>query len=155
MVKIEKSTIIIKNKEYAFLKPTAVDLIEIEDKCICIDGTIDTALYDELMLGLVSKDIKKSDLIEYIPQTVELSDGNELSIPEVPYDKWLASMESMESFSRIRLAKNALIATGASGEITFTGFQYADIDKLAMAYFGMYDASELRRVVDELNTFCF
>ncbi|MGL5717428.1 MAG: hypothetical protein ACRCX7_11085 [Cetobacterium sp.] len=155
MVKIEKSAITIKGKEYSFLKPTAVELIEIEDKCFKPDGTMDTALYNELMIGLISKTIKIGDLVEFNSQEVELSTGDKLTLPEVGYAKWLSNLEEMGGFSRIKLAKTAVASTGVSGEINLSGFKYQDIDALAMAYFTLYDTSELKRVVDEVATFCF
>ena len=154
-IKLEKCTVIIKGKECNFLKPTAVDIIEVEDKCFRPDGTLDQRKYNELMVGLVSSKISVLDLVEFKKNDVELSSGDTLSLPEIGYDKWLSSLEEIEGFSRIKLAKNAVAITGVSGEITLSGFKYEDIDALAMAYFTMYDTSELSRVVDEVATFCF
>lgn len=155
MVKIEKCTIKIKGKDYNFLKPTAVELIEIEDKSINPNGTINVKLFNDSVLKLVSAKLSADDLVEFKPQEVELSSGDKLSLPEVGYDKWTSVMEEMGTFSRIKLAKTAVASTGVSGEITLAGFTYQDIDALAMAYFGMYDVSEMTRVVDEVTTFCF
>lgn len=154
-MKIEKCTINIKGKEYNFLKPTAVDLIEIEDKCLRPDGTIDGVLYNELMLGLVSRTLNIEDLVTFVPQDVELSDGNILSIPQIPYKQWAEILAGIGSFSRIKLAKAAVASTGVSGEITLEGFKYDDINSLAMVFFGLYETDELRGVVEEISTFCF
>ena len=155
MIKLEKGTIVIKGKKYAFLKPTAVDLIEIEDSCIGKDGSIDTSNYNQKMLGLVSKDLKVDDLIEYIPQTVSLSDGTQLCVPKIDYNKWLNIGMATEGFSRVKMAKHVVASTGVSGEISLDNFSYEDIDSLAKAFYNMYDSSELNRVVDEISTFCF
>lgn len=155
MIKIEKSTIKIKGKDYNFLKPTAVDLIEIEDKCLRPDGTVDGVLYNELMLGLVSRTLKIDDLVEFVPQDVELSDGNVLSLPQIPYKQWVEILTEIGGFSRVKLAKAAIASTGVSGDITLEGFKYEDIDSLAMAFFSLYETEELREVVEEISTFCF
>lgn len=153
-IKMEKSTIIINEKEYNFLKPTAVDIIEIEDKCFRPDGSLDQNKYNELMLGLVSKKLKIDDLVTFNRQVVTTTTGEEIELPRVAYTDWIKSLEAIGEFSRVKLAKTALACTGVTGEITFGGFKYADIDALAMAYFSMYDTTELKRVVDEIATFC-
>ena len=145
----------IKDKEYNFLKPTAVELIEIEDQCFKADGTLDQIKYNELILGLVSKKISAKDLVTFNKNEVELSSGDKLSIPEIGYDKWLCSLEAIGGFSRIKLAKNAVSATGVSGEVNLSGFKYEDIDALAMAFFTLYDVTELNKAVDDITTFCF
>lgn len=155
-LKIEKATINIKGKDYNFLKPTAVDLIEIEDKCFKGDGTLDRSLYQESILGLVSKKISVEDLVEFSKDNeVELSSGDKLSIPEIGYSKWIKTIEAIGEFSRVKLAKTAIASTGVSGEINLSGFKYEDIDQLAMAYFTLYDTAELTKAVDEIATFCF
>lgn len=155
MLKIEKATIVIKEKEYAFLKPTAVELIEIEDDCFKEDGTMDVNKYNQKMLGLVSKSLKVEDLVEYRKQDIEMSDGTTLTIPEIGYYNWTNEISKIEKFSRVKLAKCALRATGVSGEIDLSTFKYEDIDKLSMAFFNLYNNEELKRVVDEVATFCF
>lgn len=155
MKKIEKAVVVIKNVEYAFLKPSAVELIEIEDKCIGVDGEIDNVLYNNLMVKLVDAKLKADDLIVFNKQNIELSSGDILSLPEVGYEAWANVIGKMEKFSRVEMAKHAIKASGVSGDISLSGFKYEDIDKLAMAFFSLYDASELKRVVDEIATFCF
>jgi hypothetical protein len=153
-IKIEKCTIEIKGKKVNFLKPTAIDIIEVEDKCFGANGTINPVQYKEEMLKLISNTLKSSDLVEFVPQAVKLSSGDELSIPEIGYDVWVKTISEIEGFSRVKLAKQALLASGLSGVNDLSGFKYEDIDSLAMAFFSLYDNSELDRVVDELITFC-
>lgn len=153
--KIERAEIVINGEKKVFLKPSAIELIEIEDKCITSNGGMSNTIYNKLMLGLVDAKLKVEDLIEVNNEPIEMSTGEFVTIPEIGYDKWSSVLEGMESFSRVELAKHALRATGVSGDITFSGFKYEDIDSLAMGFFSLYDVSELKRVVDEIATFCF
>ncbi|MGL5716968.1 MAG: hypothetical protein ACRCX2_28390 [Paraclostridium sp.] len=153
--KIERAEIVINGEKKVFLKPNAIELIEIEDKCITSTGGMSNAIYNKLMLGLVDAKLKVEDLVKFKSEPIEMSSGEFVSIPEIGYDKWASALEEMDSFSRVELARHALRATGVTGDITFSGFKYGDIDSLAIGFFSLYDASELKRVVDEIATFCF
>lgn len=155
MTKIEKATIEIKGKKVNFLKPRAVDLIEVEDKCIGLDGSLDFNKYATEMLKLVSPTLKIEDFIKSEPSEVVLSSGDTILIPEIGYDNWQNAIKEIGEFSRVKMAKGALRASGVSGEITLDGFKYEDIDGLAMAFFKLYDSSELTEVVEKISDVCF
>ncbi len=155
MTKIEKATIEIKGKKLNFLKPRAVDLIEVEDKCIDMDGSLDFNRYASEMLKLVSPTLKLEDFIKSNTQDVIISTGDTVSLPEIGYENWQKEIKEIGGFSRVKLAKCALRASGVSGEITLDGFKYEDIDSLAMAFFKLYDSSELNAVIEEISNVCF
>lgn len=155
MTKIEKATIEIKGKKVNFLKPRAVDLIEVEDKCIGLDGSLDFNKYATEMLKLVSPTLKIEDFVKSEAGEVVLTTGDTVSVPEIGYDNWQNVIKEMGGFSRVKMAKEALKASGVSGEITLDGFKYEDIDSLAMAFFKLYDSSELTEVIEEISNVCF
>ncbi|MGL5595138.1 MAG: hypothetical protein ACRDDH_14500 [Cetobacterium sp.] len=153
LAKIEKATVTIKGKEYSFLKPTFVELMRIEDKAITQEN-VGGDFYNNEMLKLVSRDLKADDLVEFKGEPIILSSGEKLSIPKIGYGEWQKAIGTLKEFSRPDLATMALRATGVQGQITFSGFTYSDVDALAMAFFTLYDATELREVVDKISTFC-
>lgn len=152
--KIEKATITIRDKEYSFLKPTAVDIIEIEDKNMDSSGSLNIVAYNKDLLSLVSRDLKADDFVKFNKQEIEMSNGETIILPEIGYERWAKEVVEIGAFSRAKLAKRALAATGLTGDISLAEFKYNDIDGLALAFFTMYDSEELQDVVKQINTFC-
>lgn len=152
---LETCKINIEGKDYTYLKPTAVELIEIEDKCLTADGGINEVLYAESILRLVSAKLSINDLVKFNNEEIELTSGDKFSIPEIPFKDWDASIKEIGRFSRVEMAKLAIKSTGVSGEIKLDGFKYQDIDAMAHLYFSLYDTSVLKSVIDEVTEKCF
>ena len=62
-VKIESAKIKLNGKEYTFLKPTAVEIIELQDSCLTTDGT-NLLSYANGLLKWVSKDLSIQDFVK-------------------------------------------------------------------------------------------
>lgn len=152
--KIESQTIKIKGTEYTFLKPNAVDMIEIEDRCIGADGAIDEIGYAKRLLELVDRSLKIDDFIKFNGEPVELSSGDKIVIPDTGFDVWNDEVRSIETFSRVKLATIALRLSGVKGEISLHEFKYEDIDSLAMRAYTLYDSSELTKLIEKITSFC-
>ncbi|MGL5050485.1 MAG: hypothetical protein ACRC6E_07625 [Fusobacteriaceae bacterium] len=155
MMKIEKATIKIKGKNYTFLKPRAVDMIELEDKAIGTNGEMDFEIYSSEMIKLVAPGLTVDGLVDFVPQEIVLSSGDKIVLPEIGFTKWKAEMTKIGKFSRASLAKNALAISGVSGTISLDDFKYADIDALATGFFKLYDSTELNAVIEEISNSCF
>lgn len=150
---IEKAKIEIRGKEYTFLKPTAVEIIELQDSCFA-DGVVDTMKYARGLLAMISKDLRVEDFVKFQPKEIELHDGSKFTFPEIPYDKWSEQIASQGKFSRVAMAKLALASSGVEGNITLQGMNYNDIHNLAMGYFELYDDSDLKEITDKIENFC-
>ena len=150
---IEKETITIKGKDYTFLKPTAVEIIELQDSCFS-EGKIDVIKYARGLLGMISKELKVEDFVKFNPKEVELHDGSKFTFPEIPYEKWAEEIAKQGKFSRAAMAKIALASSGVEGNITLQGMNYNDIHNLAMGYFELYDDSDLKEITNTIENFC-
>ena len=140
-------------KDYKFIKPKAVELIDIEDSCFTESG-VDNIKYYSSVLGLVSKELKIDDFVKYNKQVVNLSSGEEFAIPEIGYEAWSKSGAEMDKLSRTKLAQLALKAGVPDGEVTLDNFKYDDINGLAEGYMSLYDDSELQDAVSRIISFC-
>lgn len=154
-MKLEKATIKVKGKEVDFLKPTVIELIEIEDDCMDLNGNIDVLKYNERMISLLGCSYKVEDFVKVKRKDIELSTGEKFTIPEMSYEEWFKKMKSFDKLSRIQFAKTAIALTGVSGNITLEGFTYDDITNIGLSFATMYDDSELNEVVEQINKTCF
>ncbi|MGL5051263.1 MAG: hypothetical protein ACRC6E_11670 [Fusobacteriaceae bacterium] len=155
MMKIEKATIKIKGKTYNYLKPRAVDMIDLEDRSLGENGQFDMEIYSAEMIKLVSPTLTVEGLVDFKPQEVTLANGEIIIVPEMGYSNWKQEMTSSKKFSRVELAKKTLRASGVEGNISLDGFKYEDIDNLATAFYSLYDSTELNAVIEEISTTCF
>lgn len=154
MVKIESANIELKGKTYTFLKPTAVEVIELQDNCLTTNGT-DILKYATGLLKWVSKDLSIQDFVTYNKKTIELSNGETLILPEIKYEDWFNSISKYPNFSRVSYAKEALKSLGVEGNIDLSCYSYDDISNLGIAYIELYDDSELKGVIEQLENSCF
>ncbi|MEG0151554.1 MAG: hypothetical protein RR744_00045 [Cellulosilyticaceae bacterium] len=151
---LEKATINIQGKEYNFIKPYACDFIDIEDQCYEEEG-FNEVKFKTLLLGLVSQKIKMDDLVKLTVDEVQMSSGDMVKLNPVDYATHKKIVGGFKKFSRTGMAKEALKCAGVTGNISLNNFTYEDVSRLADAFYGMYDDSELDEVVDEIATFCF
>lgn len=154
MAKLEKATITILGKEYNFIKPYACDLIDIEDKSY-IGGEFNNFEYMSSMLKLVSQKLNAEDLIIKNLEPVTLTNGTALPITDIGYKKYVSLVNELRPVTRTKAAKEILKMVGVSGEIDLSAYSYEDLNIMASAFYGMYDDSELEKVVEEISTFCF
>ena len=153
-IKIESAKIKLNGKEYTFLKPTAVEVIELQDSCLTTDGT-DVLKYANGLLKWISKDLSIQEFVQYNKKEVELTNGETLILPEMKYEEWFSSISKYTSFSRVNYAKEALKSLGVEGNIDLSNYSYDDISGLGLAYIELYDDSELKKVIEQIEDCCF
>lgn len=154
-MKLEKAIVKIKGQDVTFLKPTVVELINIEDECFDANGNIDKIKYDKAILGLVNASYRVEDFVKRVDEKIELSTKETFSLPEISYEEWMVRLKALPKINRVALTKLALGLSGVSGEITLEGFTYEDITNIGYAFLTMYDDSELNEVVDAIASTCF
>ena len=153
-VKIESAKIKLNGKEYTFLKPTAVEIIELQDSCLTTDGT-NLLSYANGLLKWVSNDLSIQDFVKYNKKEVKLTNGEVLILPEIKYEDWFNSISKYPTFSRVNYAKEALKSLGVEGKIDLSNYSYDDISGLGLAYVELYDDSELKKVIEQIENCCF
>lgn len=148
---IEKKVIKIGDKEYAFLKPYPITLVNVEKKSY-INGKFSRDRYEDELLRLVSKDLKKENLVKFIGNKVVLENGTELIPIQIPYSQFSKMLSTFEDDDAVTIVKNFLSICNAS-EIKPEELTTDDIYKIFESYGELYDKTELDRVIDELNSF--
>lgn len=149
---IEKATINIKGKEYAFLKPAPIDIVEIERKSF-IDGKFNNSIYEDALLSIVSKEIKKDDLVAFNGQEIELSSGEKLIPQQIPFHQYEKMVENVQSDTVTKSIGNYLTICGNT-KLDIRALTKDDVYNLYTAYIELYDRKELDEVLDKLNSFC-
>lgn len=149
---IEKVTIKIKEKEYSFLKPAAIDIVEIERKSF-VDGKFNYFIYEDCLLGMVSKEINKDTLVKFNGDSIELSSGVVLSPQQISFKQYEKMTENVQSENMSQSIGNYLKICG-NEKIDIRSLTKEDIYKIYEAYVTLYDRSELDNILEELNSFC-
>lgn len=149
---IEKVTIKIKEKEYSFLKPAAIDIVEIERKSF-VDGKFNSFIYEDCLLAIVSKDINKESLVKFNGDSIELSSGVVLNPQQISFKQYEKMTENIQSDNMSQSIGNYLKICG-NEKIDIRSLTKEDIYKIYEAYVTLYDRSELDDVLEKLNSFC-
>lgn len=149
---IEKATIVIKGKEYAFLKPAPIDIVEIERKSF-IDGKFNTMAYEDALLAIVSKDIKKDDLVTFNGKEIELSSGVKLIPQQMPFSQYEKMLDGAQNDTVTKSINNYLAICGNT-KLDVRSLTKDDVYNLYEAYMSLYDRQELDEVLEKLNSFC-
>lgn len=149
---IEKVTIKIKEKEYSFLKPAAIDIVEIERKSFA-NGKFNSFIYEDCLLSIVSKDINKESLVKFNGSDIELSSGVILTPQQISFKQYEKMTENVQSDNMSQSIGNYLKICG-NEKIDIRSLTKEDIYKIYDAYVTLYDRSELDDVLEKLNSFC-
>ena len=148
---IEKKVIKIGDKEYAFLKPYPITLVNVEKQSL-VNGEISIDRYEDGLLRLVSKDIKKENLVKFVGVKVVLENGKELTPNQIPYSQYVKLLNNFEKDDAEKIVKNFLMICNSS-EIKPEELTTDDIYAIFDSYSSLYDRTELDRVLSEIASF--
>lgn len=148
---IEKKVIKIGDKEYAFLKPYPITLVNVEKQSL-VNGEISIDRYEDGLLRLVSKDIKKENLVKFVGAKVVLENGKELTPNQIPYSQYVKLLNNFEKDDAEKIVKNFLMICNSS-EIKPEELTTDDIYAIFDSYSSLYDRTELDRVLSEIASF--
>ena len=148
---IEKKVIKIGDKEYAFLKPYPITLVNVEKQSL-VNGEISIDRYEDGLLRLVSKDIKKENLVKFVGVKVVLENGKELTPNQIPYSQYVKLLNNFEKDDAEKIVKNFLMICNSS-EIKPEELTTDDIYVIFDSYSSLYDRTELDRVLSEIASF--
>lgn len=148
---IEKKVIKIGDKEYAFLKPYPITLVNVEKQSL-VNGEISIDRYEDGLLRLVSKDIKKENLVKFVGAKVILENGKELTPNQIPYSQYVKLLNNFEKDDAEKIVKNFLMICNSS-EIKPEELTTDDIYAIFDSYSSLYDRTELDRVLSEIASF--
>lgn len=148
---IEKKVIKIGDKEYAFLKPYPITLVNVEKQSL-VNGEISIDRYEDGLLRLVSKDIKKENLVKFVGAKVVLGNGKELIPNQIPYSQYVKLLNNFEKDDAEKIVKNFLMICNSS-EIKPEELTTDDIYAIFDSYSSLYDRTELDRVLSEIASF--
>lgn len=152
MIGIEGLKIKVKDKEYNILKPYPITIANIEKKSY-INGVFDIGRYEDELLRLISRDLKKQDLVSFTPKSVELDNGVVLTPCEISYEQYEKMLKTFSSDDMTKIVNNFFTICGNSA-IKPEELTKDDIYNIANAYVELYDKSELDNVLDQLTKFC-
>lgn len=144
----------INGKDYKFLKPFPITLMQIEADCVSDDGRLDYDKWNRSMLRLVSKELKVEDLVKYNETKVVLENGNELIPTNVSYVQYINDYRKLKKGIKdiVGTVDTYLKYCGLTNYDLNT-LSYKDIWAIMDAYSTMFDESELNRVLDAIDTF--
>lgn len=148
---IEQKIIKINDKDYKFLKPYPITIVNIEKRCYN-NGVFDPDRYETELLALVSKSLKRDDMVVYTGKKVKLDSGMELEPIQIPYKQYAKMMASYQTDDATKLVQNFLTICNAN-EIKPEDLSMDDIYNIMEAYVSLYDRTELDRVISEITTF--
>lgn len=142
----------IKGVEYNVLKPSAVDLIKIED-ALALSNSGGRYKYLRSLIDLIDTKIVLEDLVKKEHMTVSIS-GEELTFGEISFKDW-TNLIADAGFDRVAHAKEAIKLCGADADVfEIDTLKYSEIVDLHEKLLGLYDIEELMAVVSEIETFC-
>lgn len=151
MIEIQKLVINVKGKDYTILKPYPITIANIEKKAY-VGGSFDIGRYEDGLLRLVSKDLKKEDLVKFTPTVVELDNGVVLTPCDISYKQYESMIKTFANDDMTTIVKNYFAICGNTvtkpEELTSD-----DIDNILDAYISLYDKTELNEVLDQLQSF--
>lgn len=149
---MEKVVITIQGKEYGFLKPAPIDIVEIERKSYQ-DGNFNPIAYEDALLGIVSKSIQKKDLVKFNPREISLSSGVVLKPQEIPFEQYEKMIMNFSKDTVATCVTNYLTICG-SPKIDIRALTKDEIYDIYNAYSELYDRGELDGILEKLSNFC-
>ena len=169
-LKFDKITI--AGKEYEFLKPKPVQLMDLEDECYKTNENgeivLDSGLYADQLIKIVDKSLVAKDFIKFNPTKIELSNGKTIEAIDIGYERYNKAKETLaRKVSRKKMAMMYIECCGlhphdsltnpkADVDETFivmTDLTYDDLLSLAEAFSMLYDDSELVEITETIATF--
>lgn len=148
---MDGKVITVNGKEYKFLKPFPIDVVNVEKQSY-VNGEFSKEKYQDGILRLVSKSLKKEDLVKFNGKPVTLENGVKLEPLEIPYKQYSKMLDSFQKDDATKVVKNFLSICNMS-ELKVEDLTMADIYNIFDAYASLYDSSELERVIAEVADF--
>lgn len=152
MTDLTKVTITVAGKEYAFLKPYPIYMVELERQSFK-DGKYSAISYENALLKMVSKDIKKDDLVKFVGKPLTLSSGVVLTPAQIPFEQYEKMIVTVHDDNIITTVQNFLSICGNS-VVDLNKLTKEDVYEILDAYTGLYDRTELDDVLTKLTSFC-
>lgn len=151
---LEKLEIRVNGQDYTCLKPYPITLMQIEANCTRNDGTLDYDKWTDEILKLISKDIKKEDLVKYNQANVKLENGTELIPSEIPYKQYVQDFNKLKNgLKDIRGIMNTYLKYCGIDKYDLDTLSYDDLWAIMDAYNKMFDETELNKVIESISTF--
>lgn len=153
-MELEKLEIRIKGNDYVCLKPYPITLMQIEANCTKDDGTINYERWTDEMLRLISKDLKKEDLVEYKPTKVTLENGTVLEPTTITYKQYTDGYNRLKNgLKDITGIMNTYLGYCGIVKYDLSTLTFNDLWAIIEAYCGMFDESELNKAIKAVSTF--
>lgn len=149
---MEKVVITIQGKEYGFLKPAPIDIVEIERKAYQ-NGNFNAVAYEDALLRIVSKTLDKKDLVKFNPREIKLSSGAVLAPQEIPFDQYEKMILTFQEDTIATCITNYLNICG-SPKIDIRSLTKEEVYDIYSAYVELYNRDELDEVLGKLSSFC-
>ena len=149
---LEKVNITICGKEYSFLKPMAINMVEIERKSI-VNGEFNVSAYEDQLLAMVSKFIKKEDLVKYNGAEVKLSSGETLSAKKISVKQYEDLVGGLATRPIAKTVEDFMSMCGQP-KYDVSKLTKDDVYNILDACSNIYDRTELDNVIEKLSSFC-
>lgn len=149
---LEKMSITICGKEYTFLRPMAIQMVEMERKSM-IDGEFNMSAYEKQLLEMVSKSIKKEDLVKFVGSDITLSSGVVLSPKQISLEQYETLVDGLATRPVVNTVEDFMSMCGQS-KYDISSLTKDDVYAILDACATLYDRTELDIVIEKLNSFC-
>lgn len=149
---LEQLSIVIKGKEYKFLKPMAINMVELERQAYK-NGVFDKCAYEQGLLRMVSKELNRDDFFEFVGNESELSDGTKLKPRQISIKQYEELVGGI-SERPIEKTINMYFEICGIDKYDISTLTREDIYKILQECNNIYASSELDEVVDKLANFC-
>lgn len=148
---MEKIVINIKGVDYEFLKPFPITMVNIEKKCAQSKNFV--ATYEDEILKLINKKLRKEDLVTFSGKDITLSNGIVLSPMTISYRDYEKMVAKFEEEDAVKIVKNYLEICGQD-KLDINSLTKEDIYAIMDAYTSLYDRTVLNDVLERMSTFC-
>ena len=148
---MEKIIININGVDYEFLKPFPITMVNIEKKCAQSKNFV--ATYEDEILKLINKKLRKEDLVTFSGKDVTLSSGIVLSPMTISYRDYEKMVAKFEEEDAVKIVKNYLEICGQD-KLDINSLTKEDIYAIMDAYTSLYDRTVLNDVLERMSTFC-
>lgn len=148
---VEKKTITANGKEYSFLKPFPITIVNIEKQSY-VNGEFSNDKYEDALLRMVSRDLKKEDLVKFVGTEVVLENGIKLQPLQITYKQYMNMISTFNKDDATKIVTNFLSICDVK-DIKPEDLSMNDIYAIFDAYATLYDKTELNRVIEEIATF--
>lgn len=149
----DTAKVIIKDKEYNFIKPKTVFIIRLEDECYSMDGSIDLCKFIEGHLKFVDRNINIETFDTDVDRVIEVGD-KKLTLKDTTVRtkiKLDGVMIKGGKLNRVDYVQGILSI--CEEEYKIDDFSYNEINEIVEKYSEKVDSTEVMEVFETIKTF--